>query len=66
MKFVPDAPINLTNDEATTSETVIRFTWSNGSSNGGNTIIDYTVYYDQGTGGSNFVQVAGGVTTKYY
>jgi hypothetical protein len=55
MKFVPDAPVDLTNDDATTSETVIRFTWSDGASNGGNTILDYTVYWDQGSGNGNFV-----------
>ena len=58
---VPSAPISLANDASVTTDTVIRFTWSNGASNGGATITDYTVYYDQGTG--TFVELESGVTT---
>lgn len=61
---VPDAPITLANDAATTTDTLIKFTWSDGASNGGTSVIDYTVYYDQGS--SNFVQLESGVTTQYY
>lgn len=43
---MPDAPISLTNDAMTTSDTVIRITWMAGSSDGGSTVLDYTVYYD--------------------
>jgi len=43
---VPDAPINLANDPTVTSDSVIRFTWSQGLSNGGAEVIDYSVYYD--------------------
>jgi hypothetical protein len=61
---VANAPISLTNDPLTTTDTVIRFTWSDGSSNGGSSIIDYTVYYDQGT--STFVQLEAGVISQFY
>ena len=44
--MVPDAPISLTNDPDTTSDTLIRLTWSDGANNGGTSVIDYTVYYD--------------------
>ena len=46
IQYVPDAPITLTNDPTTTSDTVIRFTWSDGASNGGSSVIDYAVFYD--------------------
>jgi hypothetical protein len=39
--FVPDAPIALANNFAVTSKSVISFTWSPGTSNGGTPIIDY-------------------------
>jgi hypothetical protein len=42
--WVPNPPI-LSNDNTTTSDTVIRITWVNGS-NDGSEILDYTVYYD--------------------
>ena len=43
---VPDAPISLANDATTTTDTLIKFTFSDGASDGGTSIIDYTVYYD--------------------
>jgi hypothetical protein len=64
IQLVADAPISLTNDHSTTTATVIRFTWNDGSSDGGTSVIDYTIFYDQGTG--TFVQLEAGVTTQYY
>lgn len=49
-QLVPDAPINLTRDEDVTDASVIRFTWTEGLSDGGASVIDYDVYWDQGTG----------------
>ncbi len=43
---LPDAPISLANEDTTTSANKIKFTWSDGASNGGSKVIDYTVYYD--------------------
>jgi hypothetical protein len=56
--------VSLTNDPTTTTDTVIRFTWADGASDGGSPVIDYTVYYDQGT--DSFVELISGVTTQYY
>lgn len=64
MVFVPDAPISLQNDPTTTSDSVVRFTWTEGPSNGDRTVIDYRVIYDQSTG--DFVTLAEGVLTTYY
>jgi hypothetical protein len=43
---------------------VIRFTWSDGLSDGGSPVIDYTVYYDQGS--NTFVELESGVTSQFY
>lgn len=48
--LVPSAPINLVNNEATTTAFVIGFTWDDGASTGGSDIIDYKISYDQSTG----------------
>jgi hypothetical protein len=48
MSYPPDAPDNLLRDEAITSRTVLGFSWTDGASNGGQTIEDYRVSFDQG------------------
>jgi hypothetical protein len=45
-QLVPDAPINLTRDEDVTDADVIRFTWTEGLSDGGTPVLDYDVYWD--------------------
>lgn len=54
----------MTVDEVLSSDTVIRFTWTEGLSNGGVAVIDYSVYYDQGI--SNFVVLDSAVTATEY
>jgi hypothetical protein len=63
-KLVPDAPINLANDETITTDLTIRFTWSQGLSDGGVAVTDYQVYYDQGT--SSFTLLADAVEDTFY
>jgi len=46
VKLVPDAPINLANDPSVTIDTRIKFTWQQGASNGGDTVLDFDIYYD--------------------
>jgi hypothetical protein len=58
--LVPDAPVSPINNPAVTTKSVIGFSWSDGSSNGGTAVIDYRITYDQSTG--NFVTLATGVT----
>lgn len=48
--LVPDSPTSLTNDLSITRNNVIGFNWSDGPSNGGETIIDYRITYDSSTG----------------
>lgn len=50
IKLIPDAPLNLYNDPTVTDATMIRITWTEGLSDGGMPVLDYDVYYDQGTG----------------
>jgi hypothetical protein len=46
IQLVPDAPINLANAMEITLDDRIGFTWEDGISNGGNSVIDYAVWYD--------------------
>ena len=49
IQLVPEPPINLLNDPSVTSDSVIRFTWEQGLNNGGVDVLDYDIYYDQGS-----------------
>ena len=62
LSFPPDAPVDLTRDEAKTSLTVLAFSWSDGASNGGQPILDYRVSFDQGI--SSWKVLSSSVTTK--
>jgi hypothetical protein len=64
IRDLPDPPINLTNDPTTTTDTLIRFTYSEGASNGGTAVTSFTIFYDQGS--NSFVQLASGVTDLFY
>ncbi len=46
IQSVPDSPVSLTNDPTTTTDTIIKFTWTDGISDGGSSVIDYAVMYD--------------------
>jgi len=47
---VPDIPVNLQNQAAFSNAYSISIQWSDGADSGGTPIIDYRVWYDQGTG----------------
>jgi hypothetical protein len=47
--FLPDAPYNLANNAAITDATNIGLVWTEGASDGGRPVLDYTVWYDQAT-----------------
>ena len=47
---VPDAPVNLARDSVTTTTTQIGLLWDAGASDGGQPILDYRIWYDQGIG----------------
>jgi len=46
IEFVPDPPMNLQNDPAITSDSVVVINWSDGPSDGDAPIIDYRILYD--------------------
>jgi len=46
----PDAPINLVETVAARTPTSITFEWQDGASNGGATVTDYRIAFDQSTG----------------
>lgn len=62
--YVPDMPVNLANDLSVTSATIIKITWDQGASNGGATVIDYRISYDQSIG--DFIILETGVTDNFY
>lgn len=62
LQTVPDKPTDLTNDASTTSTTVIKFTWLEGASDGGQPIIDYRLLYDQST--DDFITLVESYTLK--
>lgn len=64
LETIPDAPVSLANDPTVTNNSVIRFTWLDGASDGDSAIIDYKITYDLSTG--NFVKLIDGVTDKFY
>lgn len=47
---VPDAPVNLVKDASISNAVVIGILWDNGVESGGLPVLDYRVWYDQGTG----------------
>jgi hypothetical protein len=60
----PDAPLSLINISWISGATSIGFTWTDGAESGGTPIIDYRVWYDQGTG-VMIVLEFGILTTSY-
>jgi hypothetical protein len=44
--LVPDAPLLVRDDPSVTSATVAGLLWTDGVSNGGKSVIDYTISYD--------------------
>ncbi|MCS5585436.1 MAG: fibronectin type III domain-containing protein [Pseudomonadales bacterium] len=66
MATVSDPPKALANDAANTSHTQVTFTWAAPASNGVSAVLDYKVFWDQGT--NNFVELEGAtaLTTKNY
>lgn len=48
--LVPDAPVNLLDNHTVTLQNQVGLVWQDGTSNGGTAIIDYQIWFDQGTG----------------
>ena len=61
---IPDTPLSLSNNAAVTAANVIGLTWTPGIYNGGASVLDYKISYDQGTN-SYKTLVSGVVATSY-
>jgi hypothetical protein len=59
-----DAPLDLTETIAARTSSTITFTWSEGADNGGSSVIDYRVSYDNAVG--TFVVLASNVVGTTY
>ena len=64
---IPDTPVSLANADGITAAGVVGLTWTDGSFNGASTVVDYTLLYDQGLGGStNWIELVNSVATNSY
>lgn len=54
----------MINDPTTTTDLVIKFSWSAGASDGGTSVIDHTIYSDLATG--SYFEIDSGITTLHY
>ena len=64
--MTPSAPVTLANVAAVTSDMIIGFTWNDGPTTGGSSIIDYRISYDRASGDGTFVTLATGVKAQAY
>jgi hypothetical protein len=62
--YVPDAPVSLARDSITTTTTQIGLLWNAGASNGGQAILDYRIWYDQGIG--SYIVLASNINSQPY
>jgi len=62
----PDPPVNIVNDEATTTASTIRMTWDEAEFNGGSTVIDYQVRFRETGSVTDFNFLASGITDLAY
>jgi len=47
--FLPESPINFANNPVITAATRIGLTWKEGIKDGGRPVLDFKIWYDQGT-----------------
>lgn len=64
IQYVPDAPNTLTNVPEVTDASKIKFTWVDGTSDGGTPVIDYKILY--ALEGDAFTELETGVLTQSY
>jgi hypothetical protein len=66
VELAPDAPINLANIISITLDDRIGLSWEDGASNGGTSIIDYQVWYDDGLGTGTYIELVSALTEREY
>lgn len=62
---IPDEPLNLQNDPSITDAYQIGLTWEAPTFDGGSPVIDYKVWYDNGSG-STFEELAVNIAELTY
>lgn len=65
LSMVSDPPLLSQNIEQTT-KTQISISWTDGNYNGGQTIIDYRLWYDQATNGVDYIIISSTLYVKSY
>lgn len=60
----PDKPLSLENALLVTNAIQIGLSWTEGTLNGGATVLDYRIYYDQGT--DTYAELTSGVTATTF
>lgn len=64
---VPDIPINFANVPSVTTGTRIGLQWQSGPESGGSPVLDYTILYDQGLGGTtNYITLIANLAPTSY
>jgi len=61
---IPDAPVNLANNEAVTTAYWIGLTWSAGTYNGGSPVLDYQLSYAEASSSVFTIYASGIITTS--
>lgn len=62
--LVPDTPLMFRDDPSVTSEIQVGLLWTDGVSNGGQPVLDYTVSYEVSAG--VWTELASGILTQSY
>jgi hypothetical protein len=63
---IPDAPTGLANVPSKTLATQIGLSWLAPAFEGGSTLIDYSIWYDNASNGATFTEFASGITDLNY
>jgi len=63
---IPDAPTDLVTVPAVTTANQIGLSWVAPAFNGGSSVLDYAVWYDDATNGVTFTEFASGLTDLSY
>lgn len=66
MLTYPDAPLNLADQPLYTSASKIVLSWQQGLANGGTPVIDYTLWYNQGSAINTWIVLADQLTLTEY
>ena len=61
---LPDAPTSFIENYLSRSATTIAFTWVEGLSDGGASVLDYTISYDQSV--DQFISLESGISSGEY